>query len=124
MPLFELDLDERYREKQTEISSALHAAMVTGLGAPITDKFQVFRYHDPSELVFDHTHGGVDRRDILVIRLSMTPKYDLAAKNRFFRALAQEMEAIGIRHEDLFVLIFEFAFDDVYPGKVRGNGFQ
>jgi Tautomerase enzyme len=123
VPLFEIDLDESLRPKQKQISDGVHQAMVDGLSGSVTDRFQIFRFHDSDseEIVFDPTHGGVDRRSVIWIRVAMTHKFDVATKKAFFRRLEAEMESIGIRHEDLLVSVLEYSFDDVYAGKIRGE---
>ncbi len=122
MPLFEIDLDESYRPKRQQISDAIHQAMIEGLSGSPTDRFQVFRFHaDNEDLVFDPTHGGVDRKSIIWLRVAMNHKFDVATKKGFYRKLAEGIDAIGLRHEDLLVSILEYDFDDVYAGKVRGD---
>ncbi len=51
----------------------------------------------------------------------MNHKFDVATKKGFYRRLAEQFDAIGLRHEDLLVSILEYDFDDVYAGKVRGD---
>lgn len=123
MPLFEIDLDESLRPKRQEISDAIHQAMLDGLAGSPTDRFQVFRFHgsDSGDLVFDPTHGGVDRQSVVWIRVAMNHKFDVATKKKFYRALAEQLDGVGLRHEDLLVSILEYDFDDVYAGKVRGD---
>jgi hypothetical protein len=122
VPLFEIDLDESLRPKRQQISDAIHQAMLHGLSGSPTDRFQVFRFHaDSAEIVFDPNHGGVNRASVVWIRVAMNHKFDVATKKGFYRKLADQMDAIGVRHEDLLVSILEYDFDDVYAGKVRGD---
>lgn len=121
MPLVQLDLNRTLESRREEISDAVHQALRDGLDTPPTDRFQVFRFHDPGDLIFDPKHGGVDRQNVMWIQITMQHKYDVETKKKFFRHMAQQFDNIGLRHEDLLISILEYDFDDVYPGRVRGD---
>ena len=52
MPHARVDMLEKHRPKMAEISAAILKGMVTGLNMPEDDLFQIFRLHQPGELVF------------------------------------------------------------------------
>jgi hypothetical protein len=63
MPLVQFDLDRSLMTRKDEISEKMQQAFLdSDLGIPADDKFQIFRPHDPGELVADPSYNGVDRR--------------------------------------------------------------
>ncbi len=122
MPLVQIDLDRTLmQQKKTEISERLQQAFVDALGAPADDKFQIFRPHDDGELIADPGFWGVDRRSMVSIQVTMVHRYPVDTKLELYRAIAKNLEDIGIRHEDVFVSLLENGFEDWYPGKIRGE---
>lgn len=117
MPMIQVDLRrEVFQEKGAAISTAIHEALVEGLDMPADDLFQVFRPHDAGELVFSPTYGGADRRDLVLIRVTMVHMFSVATKNRMYTSLVHRLEAAGLRHEDLLVCVVEVGFEDWYAG--------
>jgi len=122
MPLVQIDLDRTLmHQKKTEISERIQRAFVDALGAPPDDKFQIFRPHDDGELIADPGFWGVDRRSMVSIQVTLVHRYPVDTKLELYRAIAKNLEDIGIRHEDVFVSLLENGFEDWYPGKIRGE---
>ena len=119
MPLIQIDLDRRlFEEKGQAISAAIHQAQVemTDMNIPATDKFQVFRPHDAGELIADPAHGGVDRRDILVIQITAVHRFPVRTKQALFENIITHLSRLGIRSDDIFVALIENGFEDWKPG--------
>lgn len=121
MPLVQIDCDRALADQRLKISEKVHQAFVGALGIPVHDRWCVFRLHDPSDLVFDPVNGGVDRRAMLCIQVTMVRRYDTAAKHRLFREIASRLEDLGIRHEDVLICSTENQPDDWYDGNVHGG---
>jgi hypothetical protein len=122
MPLAQIDLDRKLmQEKKTEISEGIQKAFVDALDAPPDDKFHIFRPHDDGELIADPGFWGVERRSMLAIQVTMVHRYPVDAKLELYRQIAKNLEALGIRHQDIFISIVENGFEDWYPGKIRGE---
>ncbi|WP_394552805.1 tautomerase family protein [Agromyces sp. MMS24-JH15] len=118
MPLIQVDLERSlYDAEHERISAAIHQAQIDALGIPANDLFQVFRPHDPGELKFDPTFGDVDRRSLVVIRIVMVHLYSVATKQSLYRAVVEQLGAIGIRAEDVLIGVSENAFEDWYAGR-------
>ncbi|HMO11785.1 MAG TPA: tautomerase family protein [Actinotalea sp.] len=122
MPTVHVDLRrELFAEKGEAISRAIHEGLVEGLDMPADDLFQAFNPHDPGELVFSPTFGGVDRRDLVWLRITMVHMFDPGTKQRMCRAVARRLEQVGIRHEDLLISLVEVGFEDWYAGGPVGE---
>ena len=104
--------------KKDQISEKVHQAFVEALDVPADDKFQIFRPHGPGELVADPGYGGVDRRSMVSIQVTMVHMYPVTAKVGLYRQIAKRLEEVGIRHQDILISVLENGFEDWYPGKV------
>ena len=102
MPLVQIDLDRAlFSAKGQQISTEIHLAQVEieELAIPLEDKFQIFRPHDEGEIIGDPGYNGVDRRQMIVIRMLMVNRYPVALKNRLFRNIARRLASIGIARD-------------------------
>jgi hypothetical protein len=119
MPLVQVDLDRQlFESKHTEISQALHAAQLDALGVPEDDLFQVFTPHGAAELKFDPGYNGVDRQQLLLIRMTMVHMYSVEKKKALFTAIRDRLGSCGVRPEDILVCLVENGFEDWYAGRL------
>jgi len=117
MPMVQVDLRrELFEEKGTAISQAIHAGLIEGLDMPPGDLFQVFRPHGDGELVFPPDFGGADRRDLVLVRITMVHMFPVDAKRAMYTALVRHLEAAGVRHDDILICVVEVGFEDWYSG--------
>jgi hypothetical protein len=119
VPLIQVDLERKlYDEKSEAISREIHQAQIDALGTAPDDLFQVFRPHEPGELKFDPTYGGVDRRSLLVIQIIAVHKHSVAVKKGLYKAILDRLAAIGIRPDDVQIALVENGFEDWFAGKL------
>ncbi|HEY0247067.1 MAG TPA: tautomerase family protein [Gryllotalpicola sp.] len=117
MPLIQVDLDRTvYEELHEQLSREIHQAQIEALEIPADDLFQVFRPHEPGELTFDPTYGGVDRQNLMVIRITMVHRYPVATKKELYRAIVERLAALGIRPADIQIAVVENGYEDWYAG--------
>ena len=117
MPMVQVDLRrDVFQEKGTAISRAIHAGLIEGLDMAADDLFQVFRPHDDGELVFSPDFGGADRRDLILLRITMVHMFPVDTKRRMYKALVQHLEQAGLRRDDVLVCVVDVGFDDWYAG--------
>lgn len=117
MPTVQVDLRrELFVEKGTAISEAIHHGLIEGLEMTADDLFQVYRPHDSGELVFSPTFGGVERRDLLWLRITMVHMFSPETKQRMCQSIARRLEQVGVRHQDLLISVVEVGFEDWYAG--------
>jgi hypothetical protein len=118
VPLIQIDLDrELFDTHGDQLSAAVHQAQLDALDIPADDRFQVFTPHGPGELRFDPGYNGVDRRRLVLVRITMVHMYSVATKQRLFRAIADRLGEAGVRPEDLLIAVVENGFEDWYAGK-------
>jgi hypothetical protein len=118
MPHARVDLHSSYRDRLPELSAAILAGMVKGFDMPETDLFQVFRLHEPGELVFGRAYPEPPREDIIFIEILAGIGFAATAtKHAAMVAIADELEAIGVPRHDLLMHVVEVPAGDWYsPG--------
>ncbi|MBN9373895.1 MAG: tautomerase family protein [Cellulomonas sp.] len=117
MPMIQVDLRrDLFQAKGEAISKAIHAGLIEGLDMPADDLFQVYRPHDEGEIVFSPDFGGADRRDLVLIRVTMVHMFPADVKQRMYTAVARHLEAAGVRHDDVLISVVEVGFEDWYSG--------
>ena len=119
MPLIHVHLDrEVFDKSHQDIGDAVHEAQIEALGIPADDRFQIFQPHGAGELKFDSGYNGVDRRSLLVIRVTAVHMYPATAKQAFFRAVVEKLEPLGVRPQDVLISLTENGYEDWYAGKI------
>ncbi len=118
MPLIQVDLERAlFDSLHEELSAAIHNAQIEALGVPADVLFQVFRPHDAGELKFDPRYNDVDRRHLVLIRITMVHMYSPALKQKLYRAIVEGLGQHGVRPEDVLVSVVENGFEDWYAGR-------
>ena len=118
VPLIHVHLDrDTFEKSHEEIGNAIHDAQIEALGIPADDRFQIFQPHGPGELKFDPGYNGVDRQNLLVIRVVAVHMYPVNTKRQFFEAVVARLEPLGIRAQDVLISLTENGFEDWYAGK-------
>jgi hypothetical protein len=106
MPMIQIDLrKEVFEEKGKEVSAAIHAALVAGLGIDDTDLFHVFRPHGEGEIIFSPTYAERDRRDLIIIRITMVQMFSAEQKRKMFIELTKRLVEVGIRRDDILACV-------------------
>lgn len=107
MPHARIDMHRALKPRMAEISAALLRGMVTGLDMPADDLFQIFRLHDPGELVYSPTFPHQQRDDIIFIELVASKGYSDQQKQETMVAIVDEVSALGIKRDSLLLVINE-----------------
>jgi hypothetical protein len=117
VPLIQIHLDrDLYDAQGDRLSELVHQAQIDALDIPANDRFQVFTPHGPGELRFDPGYGGVDRQNLVLVRITMVHMYSVATKQRLFRAIVERFGEAGVRPEDVLIAVVENGFEDWYAG--------
>ncbi|CAM3175300.1 tautomerase family protein [Paenibacillus lupini] len=108
-----------YREDQYAggelplISREIHAALMEHFRVPEDDYFQLFHAHKPSEFFYSPNYLNVERTDrLLYIQITLKSGRTVEQKKSFYSELAQRLSKIGIRAEDVFVVLVGTEFED------------
>jgi phenylpyruvate tautomerase PptA (4-oxalocrotonate tautomerase family) len=121
MPLVTIELAETVpHDTRFAYAEAINAGLVEGLGMDAEDRFQVIHPLPADHIVADPHYLGGDRRDVVYVRILMVKMYDADTKRAMFDAVARNLEALGVRPDDVFIAITENTLDDWYPG-ARGE---
>ena len=112
MPLARIDLRTGTTpEFRAGIGQVVYDAMLSALGVPADDRFQVITEHAPGDLVYDPGYLGISRTDAVVfIQLTLNAGRSVEQKKAFYAAVADGLhDRLGVRREDVFVNLVEVA---------------
>ena len=115
MPVVRIDvLRGRSERELTAIGSCVHQAMTAELGVPERDRFQVLTQHGPGRLRFDPSYLDIDRSDAWVlVHITLAAGRSTEAKQSFYTSLCERLaDEVGLRHEDLAVVLVENERED------------
>ena len=109
MPLVRIDVPQHWPEARiAALADAVHAALVETVDVPVNDRFQVITVHPPQRLILDRTYFGVDRGvDALVVQVTFRRGRNEEKKRALYASLAARAKAIGIRPEDVMIVLQE-----------------
>ncbi|QNK79705.1 tautomerase family protein [Nakamurella sp. PAMC28650] len=107
MPHARIDMHRALEPQMPEISGAILRGMVKGFDMPADDLFQIFRLHEPGELVFSPTFPNQQREDIIFIELVAQDVYNDDQKQRTMAAIVDEVSTLGIKRDNLLLVHLE-----------------
>ncbi|HEY2030047.1 MAG TPA: tautomerase family protein [Myxococcales bacterium] len=109
MPFVRIELRKgRTAEQRRAISDAVHAAMVETINVPPLDKFQVVTEHEAGDFVYDASYLDIQRTDGLVmIQITLNVGRTVEARQALYKGLADKLENLGVRRQDLLVNLVE-----------------
>jgi len=92
------------------IGDAVHRALVETIDVPPLDRFQLLTEHEPGDLVYDSEYLGIARSDnIVIIQITLSAGRSLEKKRRLYRRIADNLAALGLRREDVWINLVEVA---------------
>ncbi|MFB9835418.1 tautomerase family protein [Actinoallomurus acaciae] len=94
------------------IGDGVQRALVDAIGIPAGDRFQIITPHDPDDLVFDAEYPGVHREDIVYIQIIFVGGRPRELKLDLHRRIAANLAEVGVRPEDVFVVLHENGLED------------
>jgi phenylpyruvate tautomerase PptA (4-oxalocrotonate tautomerase family) len=111
MPLVRISLLKGKRPAfRRDMGDAIHRALVETINVPPADRFQVLTEHEPGDLVYDPGFLGVARtNDIVIIQITISLGRTLAQKRALFRRIADNLAALGLRRDDVWINLIEVA---------------
>jgi phenylpyruvate tautomerase PptA (4-oxalocrotonate tautomerase family) len=120
MPLVKVSLLKgRSAQEKDSIASSIQAALVSTLGVPDDDRYQLFNEYDRES--FRHTSGylGLTYSDqLLIVEITFLEGRDDEVKKSLLAEINRNLVAAGVvRGDDVFVLITEIGRANVSFGK-------
>lgn len=107
MPLVRVDMHQALASRRKAISVAIHRGLVSGLQMPEDDLFQIFRLHEPGDLVYTRTFPDAERTDIVFIQILLARIYDADQKQTMARAVVTELVNEGIKADNVLIACTE-----------------
>lgn len=92
------------------VGDAVHRSLVETIDVPPLDRFQILTEHEPGDLVYDSAYLGIARTDnIVIIQATISTGRPLEKKRKLYRRIADELAALGLRREDVWINLVEVA---------------
>ena len=108
MPIVRIDLaDSRPPAQQRAISDGVHRAFTRSVGIPEGDRFHIISPHPAYELIADPDYLGVSRQDVVYIQITLVAGRSVDVKRSLYQAVVEELTAVGVRPEDVAIVLTE-----------------
>lgn len=107
MPLIRIDaIEGRTTEQIKLLLDASHRAVLSALGVPERDRYQIYHEHPASHMVVLDTGLGLERsKDVVVFSITSSPREE-EKKFALYQALVKELEkSCGIKPADVMISI-------------------
>jgi tautomerase-like protein len=79
---------------------------------PADDLFQIFRMHEPGDLIYTKTFPNAQRTDIVYIQILLANLYGPQEKKRMYDSVVSQIVKIGIKPDNILIALTENAGDD------------
>ncbi|ODP29058.1 2-hydroxymuconate tautomerase [Paenibacillus nuruki] len=106
--------NQYHAEQLQQISRVILSALVDCCDVPVKDCFQVFHHHQPEQFIYDPHYLQGDRSDgLLYIQITLKSGRGVVKKKKLYMQLAKQLaEQVGVRIEDVFIMLIETEFED------------
>lgn len=113
MPFVRITLStDRPEPVRDAIADGVHNALISAIGIPKGDRFQVVDAQPGSALRFDPEYLDVDRRDPVLVEITLAAGRGRDLKRALYQAVAANLATAGVRAEDVMVILHENARED------------
>jgi phenylpyruvate tautomerase PptA (4-oxalocrotonate tautomerase family) len=113
MPFVRITLSAgRSQSVRDGIGEGVHNAMISAIGIPKGDRFQVIDAQPDTALHFDPEYLDVDRRDPVLVEITLAKGRNRAKKSALHQAVAANLAEVGVRPQDVMVILHETSMDD------------
>lgn len=109
MPLIRIDLPQSIdAHTARRIGETVHKAMIEVISVPEADKFQVITRHPAEGLNLTSEYLGIRYSDnLLLIQITLNQGRALELKKAFYRRVADDVAALGLRKQDVVINLVE-----------------
>jgi len=123
VPLVRIDVRAGHTpEWVRSIADGIHRAIVTEYGIPQRDRFQVITEKQPWQVIAEDAGLGFARsNDVVIIQIFTQRGRSVEAKQRLYKAIAMEIEAVGVSGQDIFIGYVENGPEDWSFGHGRAQ---
>ncbi len=110
MPLVRIDLRKgKPAEYREAIGQIVYESLLSALGVPVNDRFQVITEHGSDGIIFDPSYLGIQRSDdCIFIQITLNAGRTAEQKQLFYKSVAEGLhQRLGLRTEDVFIGLVE-----------------
>jgi phenylpyruvate tautomerase PptA (4-oxalocrotonate tautomerase family) len=109
MPLVRIDTTQRFDSaRRRAFGDATHRALVETLNVPAEDRFQIISGHPDDDLNVSSSYLGISHgKDLVIVQVTLNAGRSVELKRAFYARLADELQALGVRREDVLVSLVE-----------------
>ena len=114
MPFVRIMLGPSAPDDTAAVGRCIHSALVSALGVPEQDHFQVLSRHSAQEAVYDPSYLGVDRTDgIVFVQITLAVGRTVELKRALYREIVQRLaDGCGVRPQDVFITLVETPYEN------------
>jgi len=114
MPFVRIMLGPSAPDDTAAVGLCVHSALVSALGVPEQDHFQVLSRHSADEAVHDPSYLGVERTDgIVFVQITMAVGRTVELKRALYREIVQRLaDGCGVRPQDVFITLVETPYEN------------
>ncbi len=105
MPLVRIDLIEgRTSAQKRDVADAIHTAIVQTYGIPERDRFQVITEHAADNIIAQDAGLGFERTEnVVMVQIFTQAGRSDEDKEALYKAIHDNLHAVGLTSEDLFI---------------------
>src|SRR3981189_1627889 len=106
MPFLRIDAFEgRSKQQVKDLLDAVHRSILSALGVPLRDRYQVYQEHSELNFIVQDTGLGIDRtKNVVFIGITSRQRTE-AQKTTLYAKLVEELKTCGIEQNDIVVSI-------------------
>lgn len=99
-----------------QIADGVHDALISALGVPPDDRFQLINRYAPEDFIFDEAFLGIRREKVVFIQITLVRGRSVEQKRSLYGHIVNNLATAGIRGEDIHITLEENAKEDWSPG--------
>jgi phenylpyruvate tautomerase PptA (4-oxalocrotonate tautomerase family) len=109
MPLVRIDVRKRPDAGFAQrVGKVVYESLKSTMNVPDQDNFQVLSESDDQHLVYDPSYLGIARTDeVVFIQITLNEGRTLEQKKALYRSLADGLEKLEVRRQDVLVNLVE-----------------
>lgn len=113
MPLVRITLStDRPEPMRTAIAEGVGSALVSAIGVPPDDRFQIVDALPSTAFHVDRHFLDGDRRDPVVVEITLTRGRTRDTKLALYRAIVANLSDVGVRPDDVLIMLQESDRED------------
>ncbi len=113
MPLVRITVrDDTDATSRRAIADGVHRAMVDTIGIPPGDRFQVIDAQPAESIIADPAYLDVTRQNPVFVEITLVRGRSFEKKRALYGAVVAELVAVGVRSEDVLIVLHETGRED------------